>query len=140
MTTNIKTWYKQTKIGIIPNDWDSDFLVNVVDITTWKKDVNEGNPQWKYPFYTCAKEITYSDSYSFDTEAILVSWNGVGVWYTNYYNWKFEAYQRTYVLNNFRKVQPKYLLYILGKDLRAKIMEEKWGSAMPYIRLWTLHS
>ena len=70
-------------------------------IRTGKKDVNEGNPNGEYTFFTCAKEITYSDVYSFDTEAILISGNGAGVGYTHYYNGKFEAYQRTYVLNEF---------------------------------------
>lgn len=36
MTIDIKTWYKQTKIGIIPNDWDISFLDDEkIDILYW---------------------------------------------------------------------------------------------------------
>ena len=46
-------------------------LSEVCNIKTGKKDVNEGNPNGKYPFFTCAKEHTFSDTFSFDCEAIL---------------------------------------------------------------------
>gem|GEM_PF-6047391 len=70
-------------------------------ITTGRKDVNEGNPNGKYPFFTCSRSITFSDQYSFDSEAILIAGNGdVGT--LHYYNGKFVAYQRTYVLSTYK--------------------------------------
>lgn len=139
--TQIKQWYKKTELWIIPKDWEIGKLNDLVFITTWKKDVNEWNQNWNYPFFTCAKNITYSDSYSFDTEAILISGNWVWVWYTHYYSWKFEAYQRTYILSNFKEnIFPKYLKKNLELNIKNNILKEKWGSAMPYIRLWTLQN
>lgn len=61
-----------------------------------------------YPFFTCSyypKKINY---YDFDCEALLVAGNGI-VGYTQYYNGKFNAYQRTYVLSDFKDVDPLYL-------------------------------
>jgi len=114
-------------------------LGDLCDITTGKKDVNEGNPNGCYPFYSCAKETTFSDTYSFDTEAILISGNGVGVGYTHYYNGKFEAYQRTYVLRDFAdNANIQYVLYYLRQYLRQQILKEKQDSAMPYIKLGLL--
>jgi type I restriction enzyme, S subunit len=82
-------------------EWEEKRLGEVVDITTGKKDVNQGNPNGKYPFFTCAREHTYSDEYSFEGEAIMIAGNGeVGL--CTYYNGKFEAYQRTYVLQDFK--------------------------------------
>jgi len=101
--------FKQTEIGLIPEDWDVVTLGDVCKIATGKKDVNQGNPNGIYPFFTCSRKITYSDTYSFDTEAILVAGNGdVGL--TKYYKGKFEAYQRTYVLYDFRK-DVKFIFY-----------------------------
>ena len=41
-----------------------------------------------------------------------------------YYNGKFDAYQRTYVLQNF-KCHPKYLMYILQNKLPKKKKKER---------------
>ena len=46
--------------------WQTKKLGEVCDIKTGKKDVNQGNPNGKYPFFTCAREHTYCDEYSFD--------------------------------------------------------------------------
>jgi type I restriction enzyme M protein len=117
-------------------------VVNLKDITqikTGKKDVNQGNPQGKYPFFTCAKEHTYSDSFSFDTEAILIAGNG-DVGSVQYFNGQFEAYQRTYVLSNFNNVLPKYLYYVLKMVLKETVSKQKLGNTMPYIKLGMLET
>ena len=49
--------------------WERKKLGELCRIKTCKKDVNQGNPDGKFPFFTCAAEHTFSDSYSFDTEA-----------------------------------------------------------------------
>jgi len=123
---------------IIQNsDFDMVELEKLVNIKTWKKDVNEWNKNWKYPFFTCAKLHTYSDNYSFDTEALLIAWNW-DVWSVQYYKWKFEAYQRTYVLDNFINVLPKYLYVCLNIKLKETVSKLKLWNTMPYIKLWML--
>ena len=111
-------------------------LGDVCDIKTGKKDVNEGNPNGKYPFFTCAKEHTYSDNYSFDTEAILIAGNGE-VGNCLYYKGKFEAYQRTYVLSNFKK-ESIYIYQYLNYFFQNIINSQKQMGAMPYIKLGML--
>ncbi|MEM2174330.1 MAG: restriction endonuclease subunit S [Candidatus Micrarchaeia archaeon] len=112
--------------------WPTKKLGEICRIRTGKKDVDEGNPEGKYPFFTCAREITYSDTYSFDTEAVLVAGNGdVGA--TKIYKGKFEAYQRTYVLDDF-KDNIKYIYYYLLGNLKRILIRSKSGSTMPYIR------
>ena len=110
-------------------------LKDICSISTGKKDVNEGNPNGQYPFFTCAKENTFSDNYSFDTEAILIAGNGQ-VGDTKYYKGKFEAYQRTYILFNFsKKVLPKYLYFVLKNKLQEYFSDKTLGTTMPYIRM-----
>ena len=110
--------------------WPTKKLGEICKIRTGKKDVDEGNPEGPYPFFTCSREITYSDTYSFDTEAILIAGNG-DVGNTKIYKGKFEAYQRTYVLDGFQD-NIKYIYYYLIGNLK-KILK-KLGSTMPYIR------
>ncbi|MDP2752322.1 MAG: N-6 DNA methylase, partial [Rhodocyclaceae bacterium] len=82
------------------SDYDFKKLGELCQIKTGKKDVNSGNENGEYPFFTCARKHTYSDDYSFDTEAILIAGNG-DVGSVLYYSGKFEAYQRTYVLSDW---------------------------------------
>jgi len=114
-----------------PN-WPTKKLGEICEIRTGKKDVDEGNPSGKYPFFSCSREMNYSDTYSFDTEAILVVGNG-DVGNTTIYKGKFEAYQRTYVLDKFQE-NIKYIYYYLLGNLKGILVRSKSGSTMPYIR------
>ena len=114
--------------------WEVKPLKNFCRIQTGKKDANEGSEGGKYPFFTCADKHIYSDSYSFDTEAILVAGNA-NVGQTRYYNGKFEAYQRTYVLNCFAGIDITYLFTFLSANLRNSLLEQVQTSAMSYIKL-----
>lgn len=112
-------------------------LGELCKIRTGKKDVNSGNPNGQYPFFTCAKEHTYSDEYSFDAEAILIAGNGdVGA--VQYYSGKFEAYQRTYVLTDWVGVEGRYLYFLLSGRLKETVAKQKLGNTMPYIKLGML--
>lgn len=112
-------------------------LGEICEIKTGKKDVNQGNPNGKYPFFTCAREHTYSDEYSFDMEAILVAGNG-DVGHVSYYKGKFEAYQRTYIISNFVNVLPRYLFIFLDAFLKETVSKQKLGNTMPYIKMGML--
>ncbi len=117
-------------------DWEEKELADIVMIKTGKKDVNQGNPKGEYPFFTCAREHTYSDEYSFDGEAIMIAGNGeVGL--CTYYKGKFEAYQRTYVLQDF-KIPAKYLFIYLKEAFQTFAESQKQQGSMPYIKLSTL--
>ena len=117
--------------------WQTKTLGELCRIRTGKKDVNEGNPDGEFPFFTCAAEHTFSDNYSFDTEALLIAGNG-DVGKVSYYNGKFEAYQRTYVLSDFTEVLPRYLFLILDGKLKDTVSKQKLGNTMPYIKVGML--
>ena len=68
-------------------------------VTTGKLDANAMVSNGEYRFYTCAKEYYQIDKYSFDTDALLVSGNGANVGYVHHYKGKFNAYQRTHVMD-----------------------------------------
>ena len=118
-------------------EWQTKNLGELCRIRTGKKDVNEGNPDGEFPFFTCAAEHTFSDNYSFDTEALLIAGNG-DVGKVSYYKGKFEAYQRTYVLSDFTEVLPRFLFLILDGKLRDTVSKQKLGNTMPYIKVGML--
>lgn len=122
----------QRRLPGFSGEWEVKRLGDVCKITTGKKDVNEGNPSGQYPFFTCAREYTYSDNYSFECEAILVAGNGE-VGNLNYYFGRFEAYQRTYVLYGF-DADTIYIWHALRFGLAASLGIGKIGSSIPYIK------
>jgi type I restriction enzyme S subunit len=122
----------KTRLPGFTGKWEVRNLGDCCKITTGKKDVNEGNPLGIYPFFTCSRSHTFSDSYSFDTEAILIAGNG-DVGNLHYFTGKFEAYQRTYVLVNFNS-NVRYLWHQLSADLISSLGIGKIGSSIPYIK------
>lgn len=108
----------------------------VTSIKTGKLDANVEKKDGKYPFFTCDAIPKRIDDYAFDAEAILISGNGSRVGHVHYYKGKFNAYQRTYVLSDFRHdIDLSYLKTYLENELRSYIARNKKGSAVPYITL-----
>ena len=112
-------------------------LGDICKITTGKLDANAQVENGQYPFFTCAERPFNIDSYAFDTEALLISGNGANLGYINYYKGKFNAYQRTYVLDHF-SVNIQYVKWTLKVLLPQRIAIEKSSSNTPYIVLSTL--
>jgi len=113
-------------------EWEEIKLGDVSTIRTGKKDVNEGNPEGKYPFFTCSRTISYSNSFSFDTEAILIAGNGE-VGNLHLFKGKFEAYQRTYVLSDF-EVNTSFLWHQMSFFFKKSLGIGTIGSSIPYIK------
>lgn len=112
-------------------------LGDICQITTGKLDANAQIDNGIYPFFTCAEQPFKIDSFAFDTEALLISGNGANLGYINYYNGKFNAYQRTYVLDIFSE-NIQYVKWALKVLLPKRIAIEKSSSNTPYIVLSTL--
>ena len=112
-------------------------LGDTCQITTGKLDANAQVDNGIYPFFTCAEQPFKIDSFAFDTEALLISGNGANLGYINYYKGKFNAYQRTYVLDLFSE-NIQYIKWALKVLLPKRIAIEKSSSNTPYIVLSTL--
>ncbi len=117
--------------------WQRVRLGDICEITTGSLDANEMVHYGKYRFYTCAKEYYFIDKYAFDTEAILISGNGAYVGYVHYYKGKFNAYQRTYVLDNFSE-HIIFVKYFLTMFLQSHIKTNRNEGNTPYIVMATL--
>ena len=118
--------------------WEYKKIGNLCNISTGKLDANAANENGLYPFFTCSKTPLSINSYAYDCECVLVAGNGdLNV---KYYNGKFNAYQRTYILqlkNNSINVDMRFIyaffnLYI--EELRRKSI----GGIIKYIKLGDL--
>jgi restriction endonuclease S subunit len=121
------------------SNWPFVNLAKLCSISTGKRDANQGNPDGQYPFFTCAKDHIWSDTFSFDTKAILIAGNGQ-VGQSTYYEGKFEAYQRTYVLSDFHSVDVKFLYLYIDGFLKQHLSKLKMGNTMPYIKMGMLQN
>lgn len=112
-------------------------LGDICNITTGKLDANAMVDGGRYPFFTCAETPYSINEYAFDTEALLISGNGVNLGYINYYKGRFNAYQRTYVLDAFTE-DIHFIKFALKVFLPKRIAIEKSTSNTPYIVMSTL--
>ena len=120
------------------DEWETKTLENICkNIKTGKLNANAMEKDGQYRFYTCAKDYYKINTYAFDGEAILISGNGAHVGYVHYYNGKFNAYQRTYVLMDFTE-NILFIKYYLDIHLKHKINIENNKGNIPYIVLNTI--
>jgi len=122
----------QLRFSGFTGNWEEKKLGEVSKITTGKLDANAMTENGKYRFYTCAKDFYNINKYAFNTEALLISGNGANVGYIHYYKGKFNAYQRTYVLNDFNQ-DIIFTKYFLQTTLKNRIEREKKAGNTPYI-------
>ena len=132
-------YYRDILLSVKPNKRDAYKFLGLGDIcgmiTTGKLDANAMVVGGKYPFYTCDSNPFFINEYAFDTEAILVSGNGSRIGHINYYCGKFNAYQRTYVLSEFKGINVFYLYHYLKAYLRIYIMKNSKKGSIPYITM-----
>ena len=118
----------------LPDGWQLAPLMQVSTVRTGKKDANHAEVNGKYRFYTCAYEHIMCNTKSFEGECLILPGNGANVGEVFYYNGKFEAYQRTYVIEGI-KILPQYLFYHLRYDWKSINADKQYGSATNYIRI-----
>ena len=126
-------------IGKIPESWKLRRGKNLYKIDTGKLDVNAEEIDGRYPFFTCSMFPKKINTYAFDCEALMVAGNGI-VGFTQYYKGKFNAYQRTYVLSDFRDVNPHFLKYYVSNNLSIEVAPNSVGSVIQFIKLGDLQN
>ena len=110
-------------------------LGDMCQIKTGKLNANAMEEDGKYPFFTCDAKPYRINEYAFDTSAILISGNGSQGGHLNTYEGKFNAYQRTYVLDNFKYVDKTFLYHYMRAYLKPYIMVNCKKGSVPYITL-----
>jgi type I restriction enzyme ecoDI specificity protein len=96
-------------------------LKNIALIKTGKLDSNAAVTDGVYPFFTCDPITLKIDEWAYDTEAVLLAGNNASGNYTaKYYKGKFNAYQRTYIIEsaNTSLLSVRFLAFAITQQLR----------------------
>lgn len=88
-------WNEELKQDI-PLGWKVLHVSDFAEVVTGKEDANHSVLDGEFPFFTCSNEVLRCSDYKFDGKAVLIAGNGD--FNVKYYEGKFNAYQRTYVL------------------------------------------
>lgn len=103
-------------------------------IRTGKLNANAQEENGIYPFFTCDVNPYKINSYAFDCEALILAGNG-NIGSVKHYIGKFNAYQRTYVLSEFEKINARFLYHHLNCFFKSYIEIKLRKGSVPYITL-----
>ncbi|WP_051521802.1 restriction endonuclease subunit S [Mycoplasmopsis gallinarum] len=87
-------------------------------ITTGKENANHATTNGKYKFFTCSDSVSLCDDFKFEGKSILVAGNGN--FNVKYYDGKFNAYQRTYIIKNNEIIGDLYYTLLFNTELFKK--------------------
>lgn len=120
----------------IPEGWEVGNFQNELIFKTGKLDSNASVSNGKYPFFTCSEEVFKVDSYAFEQEAVLLGGNNAtGKFPLKYFNGKFDAYQRTYVISsNHKRISNKQIYYRI-KGLLDEMRESSVGTTTKFLTM-----
>ena len=116
-------------------------LKTLAKYPTGKLNSNAAVEDGEYPFFTCAHDIYRIDQYSYDGEYVLLGGNNAsGDFPIFYYNGKFDAYQRTYLIQPLSEdTDTKYLYYSIGLKLH-QMKANASGTATKFLTLPILNN
>ncbi|UWV85549.1 restriction endonuclease subunit S [Mycoplasmopsis felis] len=113
-------------------EWKEDTIGNIANITNGKLDANAMVKSGMYNFYTSGINVYKIDKYSFEGEGISIAGNGVNMGYMHLVSGKYNAYQRTYILNNI-KIDRHFLFYNLWKNFWEFCQKNTREGSIPYL-------
>jgi type I restriction enzyme S subunit len=133
----VKVGYKQTEVGVIPEDWDVDSIKNLTVIKTGSRNTQDRIENGLYPFFVRSQTVERINSYSFDGEAVLTAGDGVGVGKVMHYiNGKFDCHQRVYRITDFNEKLNGYFFYLyFSNNFLNRIMQMTAKSSVDSVRM-----
>lgn len=115
---------------LIPNDFEVKTLGELTQLKVGNKNANHSSDQGKYPFFTCSNNPLKCETYQFEGKHIIISGNGN--FYVTHYDGKFDAYQRTYVVNP-NNPNHYVLIYLFVKSYTNYLKLQSRGSIIKFI-------
>ena len=118
--------------------WEQRKLGRFTQIKTGTSNLQDADPDGKYPFFVRSDQIERSSHYTYDGEAILVPGEGRLGEIFHYVNGKFDYHQRVYKISQFDGVYAKFVLYFMMKHFKKYALENTSKATVDSIRLPTL--
>jgi type I restriction enzyme S subunit len=132
----VKSGYKLTEVGEIPEDWGVDCIENVARITTGSKNTQDRIDDGAYPFFVRSQNVERINSYSFDGEAVLTAGDGVGTGKVfHYINGKCDIHQRVYCISDFNaRINGYFFFLYFSNHFYNRIMQMTAKSSVDSVR------
>jgi len=111
--------YKESPLGLIPKDWEIRKLGELLNVNTGAKNAQDATSNGEFPFFTRSVNTQRINSFSHDTEALLIA--GEGIFKVKHYSGKFDVHQRTYVLTAKDKLNSS--LKFLQNQIQSRIIK-----------------
>ncbi|GAA7113581.1 restriction endonuclease subunit S [Helicobacter pylori] len=115
---------------LIPNDFEVKTLGELTQLKVGNRNANHSSNQGKYPFFTCSNNPLRCETYQFEGKHIIISGNGN--FYITHYDGKFDAYQRTYIVNP-NNPNHYVLIYLFVKSYTNYLKLQSRGSIIKFI-------
>ncbi|GAA8136117.1 hypothetical protein HpKG115_04640 [Helicobacter pylori] len=129
-TSGGKMKFSKELSRLIPNDFEVKTLGELTQLKVGNKNANHSSNQGKYPFFTCSNNTLRCETYQFEGKHIIISGNGN--FYVTHYDGKFDAYQRTYVVNP-NNPNHYVLIYLFVKSYTNYLRLQSRGSIIKFI-------
>ena len=126
---NIKKGFKQTEIGILPEDWEVKTLQNqIVNIASGRSSTK--NTNGVYPIYGSTGQIGYSNNFDYEGDKILVARVGANAGSINRVSGKYCVSDNTLMITNNSQYDIGFSFYQL---LYLNLNKLVFGSGQPLI-------
>ncbi|WRA02188.1 restriction endonuclease subunit S [Helicobacter pylori] len=129
-TSSGKMKFSKELNRLIPNDFEVKTLGELTQLKVGNKNANHSSNQGKYSFFTCSNNPLRCETYQFEGKHIIISGNGN--FHVTHYDGKFNAYQRTYVVNP-NNPNHYVLIYLFVKSYTNYLKLQSRGSIIKFI-------
>ena len=127
--------YKQTEVGVIPEDWECTTAKQLMKIETGSRNTENKTNTGIYPFFVRSQKIESIDTYHYNCEAVLTAGDGVGTGKVfHYYIGKFDAHQRVYVMSGFNGISGRYFYYYFSETFEKEVSKYTAKSSVDSVR------
>ena len=136
-TAVVPPGYKQTEVGVIPDDWDVARIDKHASINTGAKNTQDRMGDGEYPFFVRSQEVERINSYSYDGEAVLTAGDGVGTGKVfHYIVGRFDVHQRVYRITDYsNRLVGRYFFYQFSTRFYDRIMSMTAKSSVDSVRM-----
>jgi type I restriction enzyme S subunit len=129
-----KTKFKETDIGLIPEEWEETTVGIKCKIKNGKTNTQDAVNGGKYPLYDRSTQIKRSNKFLFDTEAVIIPGEGKE-FIPKYHKGKFDLHQRAYAIwSENDDINIKYVYYWIERN-KIYLSNIAVGSTVKSLRL-----
>ena len=119
-------------------DWEEKYLGDIARVKTGSRNNQDKFADGRYPFFVRSAYVESIDSYSYDTEAILIPGEGGIGEIFHYINGPHEVHQRVYRISDFSiDTCPKFIFFYLRSFFGSHAMRNTVKATVDSLRLPT---